>query len=81
MFKWKKNLPDLILRFQAKIVVKWFAQVYIFTLIYVNTYELVACIATLCMVCTLSAVLADVEPVSLDAGLEISNAELREGCL
>jgi hypothetical protein len=30
------------------------------------------------MVCTLSAVLADVEPVSLDAGLEISNAELRE---
>ena len=30
------------------------------------------------MVCTLSAVLADVEPVSLDAGLEFSNAELRE---
>ena len=30
------------------------------------------------MVCTLSAVLADVEPVSLDAGLEFLNAELRE---
>ncbi len=30
------------------------------------------------MVYTLSAVLADVEPMPLDAGLEFSNAELRE---